>query len=274
MPLEAARSTFSRSTIIAAAHILASTRTHAGLDMLMLKLGVEDHVSSDGSKEIRVTALVRFAVKYPDTIVETIDGQITIGSAIVQEVIPMWERAQWSNWKTTWDQLLRGLDRDGFIVTNEGTLRRGLPQSVNLPEADDEIRSLLRQFSFLVPLGHIDQAVAAHTRGDWAAANSQLRSFVESLLDEIAGRCSPSHATPAPTGHSARQLLATCGFFIPGLNEWKGNGTGFMEAFFRRLHPHGSHPGLSDADDATFRLHIVLIVARLLLRRLAGIGTS
>jgi hypothetical protein len=41
-----------------------------------------------------------------------------------------------------------------------------------------------------------------------------------------------------------------------------------MQAFFRRLHPAGSHPGLSDEDDSTFRLHLVLLVARNLLRRI------
>ena len=40
-----------------------------------------------------------------------------------------------------------------------------------------------------------------------------------------------------------------------------------FNGLFNRLHPEGNHPGLSDEDDSTFRLHIVIIVARLLLRR-------
>ena len=39
-----------------------------------------------------------------------------------------------------------------------------------------------------------------------------------------------------------------------------------------RSHPSGSHPGLSDEDDCTFRLHLVLLVSRLLLQRLRGRG--
>ena len=37
---------------------------------------------------------------------------------------------------------------------------------------------------------------------------------------------------------------------------------------YRRLHSAGAHPGLSDQDDSTFRLHLVLLVARMLLRRI------
>lgn len=33
------------------------------------------------------------------------------------------------------------------------------------------------------------------------------------------------------------------------------------------LHPEGSHPGLSDIDDSTFRLHLVLLVTANILKR-------
>lgn len=52
-----------------------------------------------------------------------------------------------------------------------------------------------------------------------------------------------------------------------GLNEWDFQGGGFMESFFRRLHPQAADPGLSDEDDSTVRLHLVLLVGRQLLRR-------
>jgi len=37
---------------------------------------------------------------------------------------------------------------------------------------------------------------------------------------------------------------------------------------FKRLHPQGAHPGLSDEEDSTFRLHMVLLLCWLFLRRL------
>jgi integrase len=44
-------------------------------------------------------------------------------------------------------------------------------------------------------------------------------------------------------------------------------GGGFVNGLAKRLHPQGSHPGLSDQEDSTFRLHTVLLTARLLLER-------
>jgi hypothetical protein len=36
-----------------------------------------------------------------------------------------------------------------------------------LPEVDDEVRELLKHFSFDVSRGPLDQRIDAHTRGDW-----------------------------------------------------------------------------------------------------------
>ena len=88
------------------------------------------------------------------------------------------------------------------------------------------------------------------------------------LLDELAERLNGGAAGLPPNGNQRRQWLAETNFFIGALNEWTGQGTGFLEGFYRRLHPQGAHPGLSDEDDSTFRLHLVLLVARLLLKRL------
>ena len=40
-----------------------------------------------------------------------------------------------------------------------------------------------------------------------------------------------------------------------------------IKLVLRRLHPQGADPGLSDEDDSTVRLHLVLLVGRQLLRR-------
>ena len=161
----------------------------------------------------------------------------------------------------------RALERDGFTV-EDGTLRRTLPDALALPQADDEVHALLDHYGFGTSRGHLDQGIAAHVRGDWAAANAQFRAFIESLLDEVARH----YGCPAAmaTSGQRRTWLAQKNppFFIAGLNEWDNQGHGFIEAFFRRLHPQGAHPGLSDEDDSTFRLHLVLLVSRNLLRRI------
>jgi hypothetical protein len=75
---------------------------------------------------------------------------------------------------------------------------------------------------------------------------------------------------PLPLSRQARrQCLANIvpAFLDRDLNEWRDNGGGFVNGLMARLHPQGSHPGLSDDDDSTFRLHMVLLTARLMLTR-------
>lgn len=97
------------------------------------------------------------------------------------------------------------LARDGFTV-EDGQLRRTLPQEPGLPQADDEAHALLEQYHSDVPLGHLNQAIAAHARGDWAAANAQLRAFVESLFDGIAKRLGAHLALVVPAAGNQRRI--------------------------------------------------------------------
>ena len=146
-----------------------------------------------------------------------------------------------------------------------------LPENIQLAEKGDELNSLLESFDFTVPKGHLDQALNAHTRSDWAAANAQMRPFIEGLFDLIAALLVGETQPLPPTSQGKRELLAKLDppFFLPSLNEWEiGDKGGFIQGFWRRLHPQGSHPGLSDEEDSTFRLHLVVLVAWHYMKRL------
>ncbi len=263
---------FSRRTILAATDLMANWG-HTGIDRFLLEYGLEETIRGN-SRADRANALGRHLVRNPDALTE--DG-INLADAIVGELVDGAIRAsteRYSNefsfdsFRESYPALHRGLERDGFTVEG-GQLRRALPEALDLPRTDDEVHALLDRYGFVVSKGHLDQGIAAHARGDWAAANAQFRPFIESLFDSIAERLAGGAALPAP-GNQRRIWLANHNppFFLGELNEWTGQGTGFMEGFFRRLHPAGAHPGLSDEDDSTFRLHLVLLVARNLLRRL------
>ena len=263
---------FTRRTILAATDLIADFG-HSGVNRFVLQYGLEN-AGIQGNLRDRASAVARHLLNAPEHLDD--DGR-NLTDTIVTDLV---ERAiarcvdrysnmfDYARFREEFPALHRGLERDGFTV-EDGALRRTLPEALDLPQADDEVHALLDSFHFVTPKGHLDQAIAAHARGDWAAANAQFRPFIESLLDEIAERLLPGAALPAP-GHPRRQLLAQMNppFFFAGLNEWTGQGKGFLESFYRRLHPQGAHPGLSDEDDSTFRLHLVLLVARLLLRRL------
>src|SRR5258705_6014155 len=101
---------------------------------------------------------------------------------------------------------LRALERDGFTV-ERGVIRRALPDVLDLPAADDEVHVLLEKHGMTTSLGHLNQAIRAHSEGHWAAANGQLRTFYESLFDEI-GPLLDSTMSKSASGETRRQRLA------------------------------------------------------------------
>lgn len=95
-----------------------------------------------------------------------------------------------------------------------------------------------------------------------------MRSFVESLFDSFADKLLPHPLSSS--SYARREQLAKLNppFIDPTLNEWDFTSSkGFVQGFWNRLHPSGSHPGLSDEDDSTFRLQLVFLVVYRFLKR-------
>ena len=264
---------YSRKTVLAATDLLENAG-HARITRFLLEHGLENE-NIVGSMRDRASGVARHLLADPDRLDDDeqklTDGVVEdIVNGAIQSFTPYDGRFDCEGFSRTHGALSRALAGDGFMVEN-GRLRRTLPQELDLPQADDEVHALLELYHLEVTLGHLNQAIAAHTRGDWAAANAQLRAFVESLFDGIAERLAGHLRVVVPVAGNQRRIwLAQLNpsFFSHELNEWTGQGTGFLEAFFRRLHPQGAHPGLSDEEDSTFRLHWVLLTARPLLKRL------
>jgi hypothetical protein len=271
-------SRFGRQSMVTATEVLGELQGHKHVDRMFLDWGLEEE-NIDGSLADRANALAKFAFKRPEK--KTVDG-VLLWNAIVEKAAALWQERLERHAQTRYDdtllnppeaveKFLRALARDGFTVSADG-IRRMLPEDVNLPAAQDEVDALLEQHGFKTARGHLDQARNAHGRGEWASANAQLRTFMDSLLDEIAERLDVARASKAATGQPRRTILASLKppFFLRELNEWDDSGLGFFNGLIKRLHPQGAHPGLSKEEDSTFRLHIVLMTARLLLRRFAA----
>jgi hypothetical protein len=246
--------------------------TQASFDQMTLRLGLEAEIDAgSGLSVAKKCGLVgRIIVLRAAQTLSTVEGSMSLGEAVVREALPLLKLSFESPVQTVF---LRGLARDGYVVESDDdrknpSLRAALPEEIDLPASDNEVHELLKLYQFFVPKGHLDQAIDAHTRGDWAACNSQLRTFIESLFDELARKVNPTKVATLPSSENRRAMLAEVGFLAADRNEWTPDGKNFVNGLFKMLHTDGSHPGLSDEDHATFRLHIVLVTARMFLRRL------
>ena len=264
---------FSRVTIIEAIKAFGFS-THAPLDNLVLRFDLETADLEGVGIEKREAVIIRYLIDNPD-----LKGPK--GANIVFEIIELFVEERFGYDRSVrrnryWGQdpeelfpkLVRALKRDGYVI-EDAELRPLLPEEFHIAASESELERLLEKHNFTTPKGHLDQALNAYSRGDWAAANSQIRPFVEGLFDDIARSLDPAGAARAGDSNARRELLSRTNppFFLPALNEWLGNGTGFVQGYYRRLHPAGSHPGLSDEDDTTFRLHMVMVVMSYFMKR-------
>lgn len=166
------------------------------------------------------------------------------------------------------ERFRRTLEQDSYTVS-DGALRRLLPGDIGLPEVQSELMRLLDAHGLATARLHLTRALDSHADGAWEPANSQLRTFLESIFDDLAEKVDPETAATRKPGVERRTLLANIDppLLDRALGEWGDNGVGFVNGLIARLNTKGSHPGISDDDDCTFRLHIVLLTARLVLAR-------
>ncbi len=275
--------TFNRMTIAAATSELGEYCSHADLELLEVEWGINGRCRTS-SKSAHAADLSKIAIEEnPD--VYTQNGVEKLALAIIETVLRVAKKGQ----SKYWDKFVSGLHMDGFEVCEEVKLiepeyswqpkeqqtvlmlRRMLPDDVpglDFRDAESELIVLLDKHALTTAKGHLTQAQSALSRGDWAAANAQIRSFYEEYLNEIARRFG---YIGSDKSDKKRDFLGQLNppFLFSEYNEWNANSQKpqFVQGLMSRLHPAGSHPGLSDEDDSTFRMQISLITARFFLRR-------
>jgi hypothetical protein len=272
---------FNNMTIVAATEVVAEFKSHGDMSVLEIQWGI---VGNSASKSARVASWAQRATALDVPQVMTENGLVHLARAIVETAIKAPPGARASD---VWKKFIAGLRFDGFEVIETQvpppasapwqssptivTLSRMLP--VDIPglvfrEAESEVNILLLESGFAVAKGHLERAVSSFQRGEWSSANGELRNFYESYLNEIAVYlgCNIQQDSKAKRdflGHLQPPFLLT------EYNEWNENNQKpqYIQGLMSRMHPHGGHPGLSEEEDATFRLQITLVTARLLLRR-------
>ncbi|ULO04854.1 hypothetical protein H1230_17065 [Paenibacillus sp. 19GGS1-52] len=257
---------FSSATIVDVMDLFSNINSHADMNKFFIRYELGNY-SGGSSKSDRVASLANHFIKNPslpgllsdNLVFEVIEKVISQAASNPYHFDPL------TNEFINFPDLRRLLLRDGFII-EAGKLTRTFETVIDFPESESLLEILLKKYNLVVAHGHYKQAINAFNRGDWAACNSQLRSYVEDLINQLSKRITGS--VPADS-KLARISLAHANppLFYKELNEWIGNGTGYYETFWKRLHPEGSHPGLSDEEDSIFRLNLVLISTLEILKR-------
>jgi hypothetical protein len=122
-----------------------------------------------------------------------------------------------------------------------------------------DLANQLSTKGFTTAAGHYDQALNAFHARDWAASNSQLRTTFESVLLELANRRTK---TATKGGGRAIDALQANGDLPLGPNE-------YVRGLWKLSHVGGSHPGLSDEEDAHHRIYAVSAMVGWLVRSFA-----
>jgi hypothetical protein len=272
-------------TIVAAAEVAADFASHSDMEVLEVQWGIEGRCSSS-SKSARVASWAKLACD-EDLTVMTENGRVSLDRALVETAITALEARRDS---VPWKKLVAGLRFDGFevveteinvaaeypwqseVTKNVTTLVRMLPGDVpglDFREAESEVVAILDRSGFSVAKGHLKQAVSAFQRGEWSSANGELRNFFESYLNETAVALGYVGSGDSKAKRDFLGNNVQPPFLLADYNEWNANTQKpqYVQGLMSRMHPHGGHPGLSEEEDATFRLQTTLITARLFLRR-------
>ena len=254
------QSRFSELTLIEAVNLFRGL-SQSDFGKLTLYLSLDSEIPPGYGMSIENKANVLAKIVKDDPGRQTVSG-----NRLDDEIV---ERAAELTTANNSSSFSRALSRDGFTLTEERSIIRSLPEIADLPQANDELYSLLYELNMPVARNHLDQAIENHAMGNWESANSQMRTFLEELFNEIHRRLEPEKADAKLTGDNRRDRLSKVQppFLLEPLGEWSGDGKNFVNGVFKRLHSKGSHPGLSDDEDCTFRLHLVLITGRHFLRR-------
>lgn len=266
--------------IVTACSILEAIGSNAKLESFLLEYGLNYKVESQGSISKTMLGLKAFAADWPDYAVQTEFGKKPVALLIVEEAI---NRIGWSAQNSAlWEKLERYLNLEGYALLKDEEvdwagdrvikikgLVIALPEFAELPAASNEVDTLLSKFEFEIAIRHLSSAKENIARGDWEAANGQCRAFLEALTNAISICLYPEESAQANSALQNRQLLANRGFLSREKCEFgDGNGHSFLPGLAKLLHSDGAHPGISTQNDSMFRLQLVIVTARWLLKRL------
>ncbi len=159
-----------------------------------------------------------------------------------------------------WDEAVDTLAADGWEYDVEADRLVSTVPGVRVAEETSRLEQELTRRGWTNAAGHYRQALEAFSRAEWAGSNAQLRSMLEDVLPA---------AAEAVTGSRPREPRAAIEILKSKWSLAEGE-YNLLRGLWDLLQHRGSHPGLSDEEEARFRLMFVTSECRFLLARLSG----
>jgi hypothetical protein len=245
---------FTPKTIGVLVEAIATGYTQAKIGTLLLKAGAEDWAPERWDNKEHRMQLVFKSLRGADD-PDAATAALELARLTLEAGAPA------SAGATThiiwWEPLRDALAADGWEYDIESARLTSVVPGVAVPEHLSGLEEELEERGWTTAAGHFRQAVEGFGAGNWATTNSQLRSFLEDMLPLAA------EATDGKRPSSARAALDILKKEVLLKGEFD-----FLKGLWTLCQSRGSHPGLSDRAEATFRLMVVTAEARHLLGRL------
>lgn len=249
---------FSRPTLVALADALAE-RGHTRIGATFYEYAVEGS-DPGGNAHNRALALIRAIAEPSPRVVQRGDDLVeehADDAEIEAQLLDLAEQLLASPIHVKWrDRLAARLRTDGLDYL-DGHLVPTTPAPAAVGAQITALEAGMQALGLDVARTHYRQSVDNFTDGNWEAANGQLRSYLDALLVGLANRiCGTDRTDPQAALGDLRGKK-----FLDDA-EWNT-----LRSFLTACQDNGPHAGLSDPDEALFRLHVATAAGRYLLQK-------
>ncbi len=241
---------FSRRTLASLAKVISKYNAHSDIDVLAYEFGKED-AAVGSSKIARCVSFIKAVEKDCE---DECDDQVIID--IIEKILNLLNEWQFENSGIV-SGLMASLQIDGFHFSN-GILMPTTPEPASLGPILSQLEKDLSSRELKIAARHYSQACENLAAGNFEAANGQIRSFMENLFITFCDKVSGKKFKDA--GAALQHLKQIDKIDASEWNNFRG--------FWDSCQSNGPHHGLSNNEEAIFRVHMATAIARYLLHKL------
>jgi hypothetical protein len=247
---------FSNPTAAALIEVVAEVYSHSELDVLFIRLGAEGQdlfENGEQGNRLKRTSNVVTYLRYGKRDISEPD-LLDLIKELLEERLGDHVFTNDGDIQPAYQRLIGSLRADGFEFS-AGRIVSTTPEPASMARELTRLEEDLKEQNLEVALRHYRQAIENHRDDNLEASNGQLRSFLESLLIALAKE-ETSKSSKDPKGAIDRLFNAKV---------IDGDEAQLLRGLVGLSNKRGAHHGLTDEEEALFRLHFSTAAARYLL---------